>query len=37
MHGFGPVLKQKNCKTIGSYSVDVEVPSLFEDQTTSLD
>ena len=32
---FGPVLYMKDCKTIGSYSVEVKVSSLFEDQTTS--
>ena len=32
---FGPVLDMKVCKTLGRYSVEVEVPSLFEDQTTT--
>ena len=32
---FGPVLEVKVCKTIGGYSVEVKVLSLFEDQTTS--
>ena len=32
---FGPVLDMKICNTIGRYSVEVKVPSLFEDQTTS--
>ena len=32
---FGPVLEVKVCKTIGGYSVEVKVPSLFEDQTNS--
>ena len=32
---FGPVSDMKDCKTHGRYSFEVEVPSLFEDQTTS--
>ena len=32
---FGPVSDIKVCKTHGRYSVEVKVPSLFEDQTTS--
>ena len=32
---FGPVLDIKVCKTIGRYSVEDKVPSLFEDQNTS--
>ena len=32
---FGLVLDIKVCKTLGRYSVEVEIPSLFEDQTTS--
>ena len=32
---FGLVSDIKVCKTHGRYSVEVEVPSLFEDQTTS--
>ena len=32
---FGPVSDIKVCKTHGRHSVEVKVPSLFEDQTTS--
>ena len=32
---FGFVLDIKVCKTIGGYGVELKVPSLFEDQTTS--
>ena len=32
---FGPVYDIKVCKTHRRYSVEVKVPSLFEDQTTS--
>ena len=32
---FGPVLEVKVCKTIRGYSVEVKIPSLFEDRTTS--
>ena len=32
---FGPVSDTKVCKTHGRYSVEVQVPSSFEDQTTS--
>ena len=32
---FGPVLDIKVCKTIGRYSVEVQVPSLLKGQTTS--
>ena len=31
----GPVSDIKVCKTLGRYSVEAQVPSLFEDQTTS--
>ena len=32
---FDLVLEMKICKTIGRYSVEVQIPSQFEDQTTS--
>ena len=32
---FDPVLEIKVCETFGRYCVEVKVPSLFEDQTTS--